>query len=257
MKGSTFMKSVLLFLLLYFLSDAAMAQNLTMGCSDRNWYPFLYTRDQQVGGILYDITRKAFDSLGITPKIESLPFRRAIAYARKGKVDCVIAVPFDPVLARDLDYPPGAENDMESPWRIMQVDYVVVSAAGNNYLFEGNLKTLPVPIRLLSDAPVIDDLNKKGIGFQEVREDEQNFLKLIRDRAGVVITTSVVAEAMNLDPRFRGKLEIHGIPVASRAYYLAFSKRSHLSMGQKEKVWKEIIRWRDDYIFMLQVFSRY
>ena len=99
-------------------------------------------------------------------------------------MDGVIAVGFQPDQAQVLDYPPGAEKDVVSPWRIMQVDHVVVSLAEDGYEFEGDLKTIPPPVRLLPGDPLLDDLNKAGIEAQEVREDVQNFLKLSRDRKG-------------------------------------------------------------------------
>jgi hypothetical protein len=238
-------------------TPSANSENLKLNCSDRYWYPFLYTRDDQSGGILYDIVEKAVASLKMEALIEPVPFRRAIVRARNGKVDGVIAVGFHPDLSQVLDYPPGSAKDIESPWRIMQVGYVVVSFAEDGYEFEGDLKTLPPPVRVLQGSPVIDDLSKAGIDAQEVREEVQNFLKLSRDKKGVIITTSMAAEMMNRDPRFHGRIKIHAAPVASHSYYLAFSKKSRLSQEDKKRIWQEISRWRDDYIFMLQVFSRY
>lgn len=238
-------------------STAASGERLILNCSDRYWYPFLYTRDDQVKGIFYDIVEKALASLHLEARIEPVPSRRAIARARSGQVDGVIAVGFSPDLSLVLDYPPGAQRDIESPWRIMQVDFVVVSMAEDGYEFEGNLRTLPSPVRVLQGTPIVDDLSKAGVGVQEVREEVQNFLKLDRDRKGVIITTSLTAEMMNRDPRFNGRIKIHATPVASYSYYLAFSRKSRISAEEKEKIWKEISRWRDDYIFMLQVFSQY
>jgi len=236
---------------------AVSGERLILNCSDRYWYPFLYTQDDRVGGMLYDIVEKAIGSLNMEARIEPVPFRRAIARARSGKTDGVIAVGFSPDLSRVLDYPPGAQEDMESPWRIMQVDFVVVSMTEDSYEFEGDPKTLPPPVRVLQGTPMVDDLSKAGVGVQEVREEVQNFLKLDRDRKGVIITTSLAAEMMNRDPRFNGRIKIHATPVASYSYYLAFSKKSRISAEEKERIWKEISRWRDDYIFMLQVFSQY
>jgi hypothetical protein len=251
------------FVMAFFLSSfglwtsPACGESLKLNCSDGYWYPFLYTRDLQARGILYDVVKKAIESLAIDARIEPVPFRRAIIMAQGGEVDGVIAVGFQPDLSPILDYPPGAEKDTESPWRIMQVDYVVVSFVEDDYEFEGDLGTLPLPVRLQQGTPIIDALSKAGLSAQEVREEVQNFLKLIRDRKGVIITTSVAAEMMNRDPRFRGKIKIHATPVASRSYYLAFAKKSRLSPADKERIWKEISRWRDDYVFMLQVFSEY
>lgn len=238
-------------------TPSAGSEILKLNCSDGYWYPFLYTRNDQAGGILYDIVNKAIESLNMEPMIEPVPFRRAIVRARRGEVDGVITVGFHPDLDPILDYPPGAEKDPESPWRIMQVDHVVVSGAKDEYVFKGDLKTLPPPVRLLQHSPIIEDLHKKGIDAQEVQEDIQNFLKLMRDGHGVILTTSVFAEMMNRDQRFKGRIKIHGTPVASHSCYLAFAENSSLSPAARKRIWKEIVRWRDDYIFMLQVFSQY
>jgi hypothetical protein len=178
--------------------------------------------------------------------------------ARAGKVDGIITSGIQTDKMRDLDYPPPETgNNLESPWRIMQVDHVVVSYAENSYEFDGALDSLPAPVRILQDTHIVDDLIKTGVDAQEVREDVQNFLKLIRDKNGVIITTSVAAEMMNRDPRFKGKITIHATPVSSDAYHLVFSKKSRLSSQDKMRIWEEIKRWREDYIFMLQVFSKY
>jgi hypothetical protein len=250
------MKVVFLCVYCYWI-PLASGESLTLNCSDRYWYPLLYAQDDQAGGILYDIVMKAIESLKIEALIEPVPFRRAIVRSRSGKIDGIIAVGFQPELSQFLDYPHGAEKDIESRWRIMQVDHVVVSFAEDEYEFEGDLNTLHPPVRLLQGSPIIDDLSKAGIETQEVREEVQNFFKLIRDRKGVIITTTVAAEIMNRDPRFKGRIKIHETPVSSHSYYLAFSKKSHLTPEDKERIWQEISRWREDYIFMLQVFSRY
>ncbi len=236
---------------------SANGKPLPLSCPDGYWYPFLYTQDDQPKGILYDIVKKAFENLEIDVRIYSMPFRRIVVSGQKGTVDGIVGIGFDPGLSQILDYPPGAEKDVESPWRIMQVDHVVVSAIDDSYEFEGDLNTLPLPVRVLQGDPVIDDLNKVGVEIQEVRKDVQNFLKLIRDKAGVIVTTSVVAELMNGDPRFQGKIKIHATPVASHSYHLVFTKKSDISSEEKKRIWREVGRLRDDYIFILQVFSRY
>ena len=234
----------------------ADSEGLHLSCSEANWYPFLYSKDHHAGGLLYDIVSKAFESLGIQASITPLPIKRAIVYAEEGGTDGVI-VGFRPEWEHFLEYPPGTEQEIESPWRIMQVDDVVVSFIEDSYEFEGDLKTLPLPVRVLREAPIIDALNNAGRRIEEVNEDIQNFQKLLRDKNGVIITTTVVAEMMDRDPRFKGKIKIHATPVDSSSYYLAFSKKCALSREDKERIWKEIVRWRDDYIFMLQVFSQY
>ena len=234
----------------------ADSNSIKLNCSEGYWYPFLYPQDNQERGLMHDIVSKAFESLGIKVTFEPLPIRRAIFYAQEGEADGVI-VDYHSDLAEFLDYPPDADKDVESPWRIMQVDNVVVSFADDPYEFEGDLQTLPLPVRVLRESAIITELNKAGKVVEDVNEDIQNFQKLLRDKRGVIITTTVIAEIMARDPFFKDKIRIQATPVDSVSYYLAFSKKSSLSSEDKERIWKEIARWRDDYIFMLQMFSQY
>ena len=248
---------VVLAIVLSGIRPAASAnQSLNLCYPERYWYPFLYTQDGAHKGLLHDIVRKACENLEIPLLIQTVPIRRAIHYAQAGNTDGVI-VGFRDAWTQTLDYPPGVGDEKESPWRIMQVDEVVVSFAEDSYEFEGDLKTLPLPVRVLRDAPIIDELRRAGKSVEEVKEDVQNFLKLLRDKEGVIITSTVIAEMMARDPRFSERIKIHATPVASDSYYLAFSKKSSLSAEEKQRIWEEIVRWRDDYIFMLQVFSQY
>lgn len=233
------------------------AETLSLNCSDRYWYPFMFSEHDRVKGILYDIVHQAMESLGIEAKIEPVPYKRAIVNARRGRTDGIIAVAYRSEFTEFLWYPPGADESMESPWRILQVDYVVVTVSGTDYEFEGDIGSLPSPVRVLQGTPIIDRLVRAGLDVQEAREDIQNFLKLIRDKDGAIVTTSVAAETMNRDQRFRGRIRIHATPVASHSYFLAFSKGSRIPRKKAEKLWKEIVRWRDDYVFMLRVFSTY
>lgn len=249
--------TVLVVVLLCTWAGKASDGSYRLSCSDRYWYPFLYTQEDRVKGILYDIVNKAFESLGIETYVEPVPYKRALVYAQKGKVDALFGIGFRAELSRYLDYPPAAGSDVESQWRILQVDYVVVTFIENDYEFEGDLRSLPVPVRIPQGAPIIDKLDNAGIRSQELRRSMQNFLQLIRDKKGVVIATSVTSEIIARDPRFEGKIKIHATPIASHSCHLAFSKKSRFSASEKERIWKEMARWRDDYVFMLQVFSQY
>ncbi|MDM8516501.1 hypothetical protein QUF76_09895, partial [Desulfobacterales bacterium HSG16] len=145
----------------------------------------------------------------------------------------------------------------ESKWRIMQVDHMVITHMDSQYEFEGDIKTLPAPIRLPFGEALATDLEKAGLKVDMAKEARNNFRKLMRDKTGVVITTSVMAEEMNKQFEFKDKFIISPTPLASQSYFLAFSKKSEVSDDEKKKIWEEIARWRDDYLFMLQIFAQY
>lgn len=230
---------------------------LQLNALERDWYPFLFKQDGLPQGIFYDIVGKALASLEIKSEIAFVPVKRAIHYAKYGKADGIIALGYQSGLEPFLDYPPGADTGAESAWRIIQIDHVVVSSATGNYEYDGDLKTIPHPVRILTGAPIVENLEKTGVRYETVANDSQNFGKLIRDGNGAIITTSVVAEIMNRKPIYRNKIKISATPVSSDSYHLVFSKKSRLSGAEKQRLWQEIARWRNDYIFMLQVFSQY
>lgn len=233
------------------------ASPLKLSLPEKNWYPFLYKSDStSPKGLMYDIVAKALTELDIKFETTPLSVKRVVLYARTGDSDAVI-LGFRPEWDAFLDYPPQAGASIESPWRIMQVDDVLVTVASDPYEFQGRLATLPPPVRILREDPIKDRLKGLGIYTEEVKEDIQNFYKLIRDKNGGVITSSIIAEQMNRNQRFKNRIKIHSIPVSSKSYYLAFSKKSRVSQEHKTQIWKEIIRWRDDYIFMMKILSRY
>lgn len=233
------------------------AEPIKLGCDFRYWYPFTYEEKEKPKGMHVDIVRKALETLGYQIEIISLPRKRCIMSAQNGEIDGIISIAFHPDLAKSLEFPQDVTRTKESDGRIMQIDQVVVTHMDNPYEFEGDIRTLPIPVRIPRGESLMTDLEKNGLKVEEANSDKQNFGKLIRDKIGVVITSSMIAENMDLDPAFKGKFKIHSIPLASESYHLAFSVKTRLTPAEKERIWREIARWRDDYVFMLQVYAQY
>ena len=93
--------------------------------------------------------------------------------------------------------------------------------------------------------------------IDEAKTDEQNFAKMLRDMSGCVITTTMIAEKTMAQPQYAGKLNIHATPIASHSYHLGFSKKTMIPDSERLRIWKEIKKLRDDYVFMLQLYSVY
>ena len=235
-----------------------LSQQLVFNCPDQNWYPFLFVEgDDQPRGILIDIVQKALSNLNIEVAIHPVPLKRAIVNSQRGKSDGIIGIGYRAELDKELAYPPGAAGALESNWRILQIDHVVVTAAGDPYVFDGRIETLPEPVRLIYGSPILGELQEAGVKPQELRGDKQNLMQLLRDNNGVAITTSVVAEMMAKQPEFNGMFNIQATVLASHSYHLAFTRQSAIPDNLKPEIWQEIQRVRDDFIFILQVFSQY
>ncbi|MBF0224058.1 MAG: transporter substrate-binding domain-containing protein [Desulfobacterales bacterium] len=244
--------------------ESVNAKTINLTIDERYWYPFAYIENDQPKGMHVDIIKEALKNLGYEIKIKPLPRKRSIMSCEEGEVDGVISIAFHPELAKSLEFPSDAANPpqsqwgtKESKWRIMQVDQMIVTLIDNNYEFDGDMKSIPNPVRVPRGETIIADLEKFGLYVEEAREDNQNFGKLLRDKDGSVITSSIMAENMDNTPEFKNKFRIQAIPLASQSYFLAFSLKSTLNADEKNKIWDEIKRLRDDYVFMLVMFSQY
>ncbi len=241
----------------FVLQVTAGASTLMLAIDERYCYPFTYMENSKAKGMHVDIVKDALKNLGYRVTITPYPRKRCILNSKKGKVDGMISIAYQADISGTLIFPPDAANDRESRWRIMQVDHMVITHTDDNYVFEGDIGSLPVPVRVPRGEGITMDLRKYGLKVEEVRTDKQNFIKLIRDKKGSVITTSVIAENMKQHPEFKGKFIIQATPIASQSYHLMFSQKSTLTAEERKKIWEEIARLRDDYVYMLQVFAQY
>ncbi|MGM0500913.1 MAG: hypothetical protein ACQERJ_00150 [Bacillota bacterium] len=248
---------VLSVVLLLLLSMTAVAEEIKLSSPIRNSYPFLYWENSEFKGMHIDIVKDALKNLGYDFSIQGFPIKRCVRKAEKGEVDAIISIPYEGDYSQ-LDFPPDADVDSESKWRIMQVDNVVVSYADNDYKFEGDVDSLPTPIRIVYGENLLErELKKRDVRVEKVKTNLQNFRKLIRDEKGVLITTTVTAENMYQNPKFRDRIKIHHIPVTSLSHHLAFSKESSLTGEEKQQIWNEIANLRNDYVYMLRLYAQY
>lgn len=224
---------------------------------DRYWYPFTYVENSVAMGMHVDIVKKALTNLGYQINIKPIPRKRAVKYAGRGTIDGIISISYNSDISKSLEFPSDAYSKSESKWRIMQVDHMIITFGTSNYEYEGKLNSLPPPVRVPLGETFTNRLRKTGIRIEETKTDLQNFRMLMRDKKGSVITASVIAESMYVDPEFKGKFTIQHIPLASQSYHLAFAPKVDLTSSEKKKIWEEIARLRDDYVFMLQVFAHY
>lgn len=249
---------VILTVLLIFCFNCAngYARTLKMAIDERNWYPFTYVERNVPSGMHVELVKKVMTTLGYTYSIDFFPRKRCLFSLETGGIDAMISISYSQDIAKNIDFPEDSDKTTESPWRIMQVDHVVVTMK-SPFEFDGKIENLPEPVRIPSGESITSYISGKGKIVDDARTDEQNFAKMRRDMNGCVITTTMVAEKMAASPEFAGILSIHAIPVASMSYHLAFSKKTDISMAEKKALWEEIKKWRDNYVFMLQLYSQY
>ncbi len=248
---------VFCFFILIGLATSIEAKVLNLSIVERSWYPFSYVEKKIIKGMHVDIIKKALGDLGYKVNIKVLPSKRGVRYAKSGEIDGVISIAYSPEMASVFDFPSDAGAVNESRWRIMQVDHIIITHKTIDYEYSGNIMTLPGPIRIPIGEAFSASLKNVGHVVYETRTDIQNFMMLIRDGTGSVITTSVIAESLFLNSDFAGKFNIQAVPFVSQSYHLGFSKKTSLTKEDKQKVWEKIAKLRDDYVYMLQLFAQY
>jgi len=244
------------FLLLIFLmifTPKIWAESITIGVESRNFYPFFFIEGDNAKGLLLDMVVDGFSPLGIKPKFKPLPMKRALKMVEKGKLDGIIA----PRVKNDKFLLPDDAFDTDiSKHRILQVDSVVVTNK-SDYEFFGDVKSLPVPIRITLGNPIETLFNEYKLPVDDAKSGDHNVKKLIRDKKGCVVTTSLKAMTWLEDPKFKNVIDVSTEPVISRSYFLIFSKTSSFDKNKMKQVWDEIAKNRDDYIYPIKLFTAY
>lgn len=253
------MQRIFALLLSVLLTSSVSAAGKITICSDNNfWYPFTLVKEGQSAGLHIDIIAKALTNLGYQAEFKPLPWKRCLAEAEQGGVDGVATASYKDKRAAFLHYPSDAATAKKSALRVMQVEYVVVTSADNSYEFDGDVKTIPTPVRAPRGYSIADDLKKQGLDVDDKASgDENNLKKLLRGGNGSVVTIPEVVKVLSEKAEYKGKLKISATPLKSKSYYLPLSKASKLSSEERENIWAEIAKVRDDAAFMAEVGAKY
>lgn len=249
----------LLSLLITFISISCFANDRISICIDnRDWYPFSYHEKGQAKGIFVELTKAALKHSKMEANFLVMPMKRCInILARQGKIDAVIGLPFDLALNDKLHYPEDAIQET-SRWRLMQVDFNLVTPKNSLYDFSGKLNTIPQPIRIpKAYLNIIKKIQTANIPVEISQQDESSFYKLIRDNTGSLITSSIMAVRQDENEKFKDKFIVHPHPIASLSFFLAFFETPATTPELHKKVWMNIEYLRNDYVFMLQLLSEY
>lgn len=222
------------------------------------WYPYTYSEDNQAKGIHIDMVQKALANLNYTLKFHPRPWKRALEEAKNGDYDAVVSASYKPERAGYLIFPDDAATSVKSLWRITQVEYVVITNPDESYTFEGDLKMLPQPVRAPLGYSIADTLRTAGVTVLEAPDIIDCVTQLVSSKRGAFITPPENAMGLQLDDRFKGRLQIHPKPIESKSYYMAFSKKNQkLLFEEINAIWNEIARLREDGQFMKSLFDKY
>jgi len=229
------------------------AESIVISVESREFYPFFFIEKEIPKGILLDMVKDGLKPLGINPKFKPLPLKRGLKMVERGKVDAIIA---PRIKNKNFLLPDDAFEKDISAQRILQIDSVVVTYK-SDYEFLGDIKTLPIPIRITLGDPIETLFKELGLSIDDASSGEHNVKKLMRDKKGCVITTSLKAMTWLENSKFQNNIDVSTEPVVSRSYFLIFSKKSRLGPDKIKRVWNEISKNRDDYIYPIKLFTAY
>ncbi|MCP4106602.1 MAG: transporter substrate-binding domain-containing protein [Desulfobacteraceae bacterium] len=252
------MKKVVLAFCVFILTvNVSHAKTINI-CTDMStWYPFTYKEKGESRGMHVDIVAQALKNLGYKYKFFPVLWDRCLRMTAQGIYDSLVSGSYKAKRAENLYYPDDAPTTKKSKWRIMQVEYVLVTPIDDPYEFQGDIKTLPIPIRAPTGYSIVDDLRKKNIKVI-TGKTRKNLRSVTRMKKGGVISTPSNARMLIKKHGYQTRLKIHDIPIKSKSYYMLFSKRSaNLSKDEMVNIWNEIARLRDNEEFMLKVQTKY
>lgn len=250
-------KFIILFILCFSL-PLAHSNELKI-CTDANyWFPFSFEENNIPRGIHIDIAKKALTNLGYLPNFEPLPWKRCFKEAEAGHVDAIVSASYNAERARFLHYPADATSSGRSKWRIMQVEYVVITVRNTEFTLSGDIKKLPLPVRAPLGYSIIANLKAEGIEVVTAPDVRQCVEQLINGGKGSVVTAKENAEHLSTKDTYKGKILIHSTPITSKSYYMVFSKKSSaINATEINSIWQEIHTLRENKPYMYELFKKY
>ena len=250
--------TLLLSLSLYCASHKAYAEpasDVLTFCADQNfWYPFTFVEDDEVTGIHVDIIRHALTRLDYELEVQPLPWLRCLRESELGNVDGIITASWSEDREDFLRFPEDASVSESSSLAVSHVRYVVVVLADSDYEYQGELQTLPQPVRVPRGYSIARDIRQQGLDVDdEAPADDNNLMKLLRDRKGSVIATPDVLDTLLSRHEFNGRFRVSEMPVTSKDYFLPFSRNGRISREQAREIWQEISRIRNNPEIMRRI----
>ncbi len=249
----SFLATIFFFLL---IPNAVLAKTFTI-FMDNDWFPYTIVKDKKNFGLHLDIVTKALKGLGYVVDIKARPWRRCLLELESGDVEAIFPASFKENRAVFAHYPADAATSRRSEWRMNQVEHVLVTRPGEDYEFDGDYRTIPQPVNIGVGAGFGDTLDEMGLNVQRNVSIRGSIGMLILNRTNSVVTNPIIAEEINSNGEFAGKLYIHEKPLRSKSYFLIFSKKGKLPKFERQRIWDAIATVRKDRKWMFHTLDRY
>ncbi len=266
------LKFIILFLTIITTTLVYPQNKIINVCSDDNdERPFLMIKDEETTGIYSDLIMRAValakETSSYRLKITPMPWNRCLDMLKQGQVDAVLNISYNTERAEFIQYPNDAGKNESKPceakMKLYCGGYVVITMKTFFGEFNGNLRKLPIPVRVARGYSITTELENILKENVEVgKSDDINLKKLLRDRNGsVIIYSSFIDNHINLkyknDKEIFSKVKIHKTPYTIKSYYFAFSKYSKITQKERGVIWKSIKNVNENRSILNLIYKKY
>ena len=227
-------------------SLSAQARPVKVCLEDSQWFPMIYKNYKgEISGVQVDIIKGALEKLNIKYSLNMLPWKRCLMKVSEGDYDAALGASYSDERSKYLYYPKNAKkNSMlngKHNKRVAQSVYVAINLKSQNYIFDGNLSKVPVPVYIPAGFSIAEDLKGVGVLVDDgAKKDILNFKKLLRGEKGTVIAIEGFAKAYIESSDKKKFFSISSRSVKSKSNYLAFSKKSKIKSQVVGYIWDAI-----------------
>ncbi|WP_158996520.1 type 2 periplasmic-binding domain-containing protein [Pigmentibacter ruber] len=256
--------SVLNFLLVF--SNFSYGEIVKICADENEQVPFIIVSEGTLKGIEIDIINEAMKDPLLKNKykliVDIMPWARCLDSARKGIYDGTINASYTDERAEFLNYPPQSGKNEKKPcsseFRLYCGGYIVITSINEKYEFDGNKKTLPIPVRVSRGYSVVkelEDIYKDNLDIG--KSDVVNVQKMLRDKIGSVVAYIAFQNKINKIKNLKNKIKISQIPYVMKSYFIPFSKESKIPKQDIDRIWENIKKININENKMKKIYEKY
>lgn len=195
--------------------------------------PYEFVEGGAVKGVDTDMIKAVCEKIGVTPKFEEMPWKRAISEVKDGTIDAIFSLYSNDERRQFLDFP---ETGLSYEKNILVTKRG--SALKINKLEDLKGQTVGI-VREYSYGDAFD--NDKDFTRDESADTEMLLKKLDNDRIPVIVINELVYNNLSKKFGLAEKLEVQPFVVCDEPMYVAFSKARPEIAGKLTEVFSKTL----------------
>ncbi len=243
-------------------SGATLAKPTTMTVvsRDENEFPYLLGTkqafDKEKPGIAIEAMKLLGDALQIEFKFVRRPWRRCLNDLKQGQFDALVYAGFSAELEEYGKFP-KRDDKVDEDRRLFTEKWMLYKRQRDSLPWQGFISRDIEPVGTILGAGIIKELQRFHVRFEEAKDLESNFRKLLLRRVRTVAATDlsgsfVLRKEAN---EFRDIVELQP-EMAKNNYYLMFSQQFHKKYPAfAEIIWNTLSSIRESVEFWERIDS--